>query len=84
MLDPIVTTRLLLTPRQAAAAMVISPRSLSRITHDGGLPSIKIGRSRRYDPADLADWIDRQKHRATEGEGEGSAVEQTAQQTAEE
>jgi excisionase family DNA binding protein len=52
---------LLVKPQEAAAILSISPRKLARITREGGLRAVKIGRCVRYDPADLADWIARQK-----------------------
>jgi excisionase family DNA binding protein len=51
--------RLLLTPRQAAAALSISERTLWQLTRGGALPCIRIGRAVRYDPRDLQDYIDR-------------------------
>ena len=53
----------LLKPRDAAATLAISERSLWDLTNRGDLPSVHIGRSVRYDPADLAAWIERQKGR---------------------
>jgi len=53
---------LLLTPRQAAAALSISPRSLWAITTPrGDLPCARINRSVRYAVRDLELWIDKQK-----------------------
>lgn len=45
----------LLTARQAAAAFAISERKLCSLTNIGDVPSVRIGRAVRYDPADLAD-----------------------------
>lgn len=49
---------MLLTPKQAAVELGVSTAQLTRLTIDGELPSINIGRgvkrpSRRYDPADI-------------------------------
>lgn len=48
---------LLLTPRQAAAALSISERSLWSLTKSGAVPSIKIGRLVRYRPESLRVWL---------------------------
>lgn len=52
---------LLLTPRQAAEALAISPRKLWGLTASGELPSLKIGRLRRYSIDDLTGWIELRK-----------------------
>lgn len=51
----------LLRPRQAAEMLAISERTVWELTNRGDLPCIRLGRSVRYDPADLADWIERKK-----------------------
>lgn len=48
---------LLMTPREAANALRISPRKLWQITDEGQLPCVRIGRCRRYCIADLEAWI---------------------------
>lgn len=54
--------RLLLTPPEAAMALAISERSLWTLTHPRGpIPAVRIGRTVRYDPADLRIWIEQQK-----------------------
>lgn len=53
--------RLLLRPREAAAALTISERCLWSLTATGALPAVRIGRAKRYDPADLQRFIDSQK-----------------------
>jgi len=55
------TTRLLLTPPQAAEALQVSPRTLWGLTKAGRLPAIRIGRSVRYDLRDLRAFIDGEK-----------------------
>lgn len=50
---------LLVDSREAARLLAISPRSLWSLTACGAIPSRRIGRSVRYSPADLSDWIDR-------------------------
>lgn len=47
----------LLTSREAADVLRISERTLWTLTQDGELPSVRVGRSVRYDQTDLADWI---------------------------
>lgn len=51
--------RLLLTPKEAAAALSISARSLWTLTDTGVLKAVRIGRSVRYAVADLEAYIDR-------------------------
>jgi len=59
--------RLLLTPREAAAALSISPRTLWELTAPRGpiavlrLPGRGKARSLRYDIRDLQKFIDAQK-----------------------
>ncbi len=52
---------LLLTPKQAADALAISPRKLWGLTASGHICAVRIGRSVRYDPLDLREYIDAQK-----------------------
>ena len=54
-------TRLLLRPAEAAEALAISPRKLWELTDRREIPSVRIGRSVRYDPGDLRRWINEQK-----------------------
>jgi excisionase family DNA binding protein len=55
------TDQLLLTTDQASKALAISPRTLWSLTHRAGLPFVRIGRLIRYEPADLAAWIEMKK-----------------------
>jgi excisionase family DNA binding protein len=48
---------LLLNPRQAAKALGISERTLATYTKAGLVPVVRIGRSVRYSPDDLREWI---------------------------
>lgn len=48
---------LLLTTREAAAALRISERTLFTLTKTGQIPCVRFGRSVRYAPADLQRWI---------------------------
>ena len=52
---------MLLTARQTARMLAISERSLYSITKDGQLPAVRIGRSVRYDPTDIHNWIESAK-----------------------
>jgi excisionase family DNA binding protein len=54
---------LLLTPRQAAEALAISPRKLWGMTASGEIPSLRIGRLVRYPIDELHRWIDQQTKR---------------------
>lgn len=51
---------LLLTPKEAAKALAISPRKLWAMTASGELPSIRLGRCLRYPVDDLQRWINDQ------------------------
>ena len=62
---PAVRTRLLLRPAEAAEALAVSPRKLWELTNRGVIPSVRIGRCVRYDPADLRRWINERKTRTT-------------------
>jgi excisionase family DNA binding protein len=55
------TPIMLLTSKEAAKALRISERQLWRITDDGLLPCVKIGRLKRYDNRDLEAYIKRAK-----------------------
>lgn len=57
-------TQMALTPapllydaRTTAKALAISGRTLCTLTQQGSIPSVKIGRLRRYCPQRLQDWI---------------------------
>jgi len=51
------TPALLLTPRDAARALAISPRKLWAMTASGEIPCVRLGRSVRYHPASLEKFI---------------------------
>lgn len=48
---------LLITPKDAAPLLAISPRQLATLTKSGAIPSRKIGRSRRYSLDELRAWL---------------------------
>ncbi|MBL6707241.1 MAG: helix-turn-helix domain-containing protein [Planctomycetaceae bacterium] len=47
----------LLTVRETADVLRVSERTLWTLTNSGELPSVRVGRSVRYDQNDLAAWI---------------------------
>jgi excisionase family DNA binding protein len=51
------TPRLLLTARDAAAALAISERKLWELTNGGVIKAVRIGRSVRYARAALEEFI---------------------------
>ncbi|HEX8912801.1 MAG TPA: helix-turn-helix domain-containing protein [Humisphaera sp.] len=53
----------LLPPPDAARALGVSERTLFSLTKRGDLPAVRIGRSVRYDPADLRVFVERAKGR---------------------
>ncbi len=54
--------KLLLTPKQAADSLSISPRTLWTLANSGLIPTVRVGRSVRYDPIDLRRWIESRKN----------------------
>ena len=53
--------KLLLTPRQAAAALQLSERTLWELTRCGEIKRLKINSSVRYDVKDLEAFIEKKK-----------------------
>ncbi|QOV90572.1 helix-turn-helix domain-containing protein [Humisphaera borealis] len=53
----------LMSSREAATFLAISPRTLWTIVDRGELAAVKIGRSVRFDPADLIAFVERAKTR---------------------
>jgi excisionase family DNA binding protein len=60
------------TIQEAAKALAISQRKLWGLTNDKAIPCVRIGRSVRYDPADIRAYIGAQKScdRAAQNEPE--------------
>jgi hypothetical protein len=56
-------TPLLVTPREAARMLAVSPRKLWAMTFEEtpALPYVRCGRLVRYSPDDLRRWIDAQR-----------------------
>jgi predicted DNA-binding transcriptional regulator AlpA len=48
---------LLIDSRAASAVLAIGERRLWELTNNGAVPSLKIGKSRRYCPEELKAWI---------------------------
>ncbi|MAY73355.1 MAG: hypothetical protein CMJ31_01270 [Phycisphaerae bacterium] len=57
--------RLLLTEREAAGALAISPRKLWELRMCGEVPHVRFGRAVRYSRIDLERWIE--SRRTTRG-----------------
>jgi len=53
----------LLCPRDAAVLLAIGSRKLWELTNCSEIPHLRIGRSIRYDPDDLDEWIRLRKRR---------------------
>jgi excisionase family DNA binding protein len=51
----------LLTEKEAASALSISPRKLWELRNRGEVPHVRFGRSVRYDPDDLKNWLKSRK-----------------------
>jgi excisionase family DNA binding protein len=52
---------MLLSVNEAAKRLSVSPRTLWTLTNTGEIPSVRIGKSVRYEPSDLRDYIARNK-----------------------
>jgi excisionase family DNA binding protein len=52
---------LLLTAPEAARLLAVSERTVWALTDRGELPCVRIGRAKRYDPRDLAEFVERLK-----------------------
>ena len=62
----------LLTTKQAAEALNLSPRSLEKWRLDGcGPPFVKLGGSVRYRSVDLGAWVQERVRRSTSDPGPG-------------
>lgn len=55
--------RLLVNAKMACALLAISARTLWSLTASGEVPHVRIRRSVRYSPTDLAAWIESRKVR---------------------
>jgi predicted DNA-binding transcriptional regulator AlpA len=54
--------RLLLTPRESAAALGLCEKTLWSLTDPRGpIQCVRVGRAVRYDPADLSAWVESAK-----------------------
>jgi len=51
------SVKLLLTVREAAAALSVSERHLYTITKRDGLPVVRLGKSVRYRVSDIETWL---------------------------
>lgn len=51
----------LLDEREVAELLHVPPRWVRTAGREGKLPSVRIGRYRRYDRADVLAWVERQK-----------------------
>jgi len=60
----------LLTYREAAKVLGVTPRTVWTLVQAGTLPAVRFGRSVRIDPTDLRRFIDRAKREA-QGVGHG-------------
>jgi len=58
--------RILVTPREAARALSICEKTLWSLTKRGELPAVKIGRSVRYNLADLQLLVNQRKEASHE------------------
>jgi excisionase family DNA binding protein len=67
-------TILALRPREAAAALGISPRLLWQLTHDGVIPCVRVGSGKRktilYPKEELQAWLSRKAEAAKGGDND--------------
>lgn len=61
---PNAAIRILLDLKETARALKLSDRTVWTLANTGQLKSIRIGRSRRFDLADVRDFIERKKQEA--------------------
>ena len=62
----------LLTVRQVADELSVSPKTVYRSSKHGDLPALKIGGAVRFRQSDIELWVDRQiKHEERDGECKG-------------
>ncbi len=65
----------LLRTDDAAKFVGLSPQTLAILRVEGGGPRyVKLGRSVRYDPADLAAWVEANKRASTAADADVSGV----------
>jgi len=62
---PDTSTSNLLTIDQLADRLSITPRHVRRLIAERRIPFVKVGRLVRFDPADIATWINERRTQAT-------------------
>lgn len=62
----------LLTAAEAAELLAVKVSWVREATRQDRLPYVELGRYRRYDRADLEQWIEAQKRASGSGAGKGS------------
>ncbi len=60
MVSTVVTSKLM-KEKEAAKYLAISPRTMWSLREAGEIPAVRIGRSVRYDIADLDEFIDKKR-----------------------
>lgn len=67
--DHVIKPSLLVTAREAARMLAVSPRKLWAMTFEEtpALPYVRCGRLVRYSPDDLCRWIDVQRRGGNDG-----------------
>ena len=70
---------LLLRPRDAARMLALSERTLWSLTQAGLLPCVRVGKAVRYDPADLAEWVQKAKAAPLPGPAELEGRKKTSE-----
>jgi len=63
---------MLLSPRQAAAALNVCERTLYGLTQRGELPAVHIGRAVRYSVDDLKSWIAKKSSQSSQDSQENA------------
>lgn len=56
---------MLLTAKEAARTLSISPRKLWELTNCSEIPCVRIGKLVRYTPDDLQDWINKMRRQSS-------------------
>ena len=56
--DQLRSKKRLMTPDEVADLLAISPKTIYARVKAGTIPAIRIGASIRFDPADIAGWLE--------------------------
>ena len=61
------TQEVVMTKPEVARLLRLRPSTVAEMARRGDLPSVMLGRNRRYLQADILDWLDGQRDRPSRG-----------------